>query len=122
MREAVLQQEIRLALGQRDDIMLFRINVGKFRPLEGGPRVIQSAPEGTPDLLGVIHRRIFGQVGDHFAVDEWVGQAFGIEVKTEKGKQRTAQVAWQNAWEKRGGIYILARSLDDVYRGLDITP
>lgn len=122
MREAVLQQEIRLALGQRDDIMLFRVNVGKFRPLEGGPRVIQSAPEGTPDLLGVIHRRIFGQVGDHFAVDEWVGQAFGIEVKTEKGKQRTAQVAWQNAWEKRGGIYILARSLEDVYRGLDITP
>lgn len=106
MREAVLQQEIRLALGQRDDIMLFRINVGKFRPLEGGPRVIQSAPEGTPDLLGVISP----------------GRAFGIEVKTEKGKQRTAQVAWQNAWEKRGGIYILARSLDDVYRGLDITP
>jgi hypothetical protein len=105
-REAVLQQEIRLALGQRDDIMLFRINVGKFRPLEGGPRVIQSAPEGTPDLLGVISP----------------GRAFGIEVKTEKGKQRTAQVAWQNAWEKRGGIYILARSLDDVYRGLDITP
>lgn len=106
MREAVLQQEIRLALGQRDDIMLFRINVGKFRPLEGGPRVIQSAPEGTPDLLGVISP----------------GRAFGIEVKTEKGKQRTAQVAWQNAWEKRGGIYILARSLEDVYRGLDITP
>lgn len=120
--EAVLQQEIRLALGLRDDIFMFRINVGKFRPLEGGPRVIQSAPEGTPDLMGVIHRRIFGQVGDHFAVDEWVGQAFGIEVKTAKGKQRDAQKRWQDAWEKRGGIYILARSLDDVYRGLDIMP
>lgn len=104
--EAVIQQNIRLALGQRDDIMLFRINVGKFRPLEGGARVIQSAPEGTPDLLGVISP----------------GRAFAIEVKTDKGKQRTAQVAWQNAWEKRGGIYILARSVEDVYRGLDITP
>lgn len=106
MSEAVIQQQIRLALGQRDDIMMFRINVGKFRPLDGGPRVIQSAPEGTPDLLGVI----------------MPGRAFAIEVKAPKGKQRTAQVAWQHAWEKRGGIYILARSLEDVYRGLDITP
>ena len=75
MREAVIQQDIRLALGQRQDIMMFRINVGKFRPLDGGARVIQSAPEGTPDLLGVITP----------------GRAFAIEVKTEKGKQRLAQ-------------------------------
>jgi len=107
-REAVLQQQIRLALGMRDDIMMFRINVGKFRPIDGAQqRVIQSAPEGTPDLLGVIKR------GD-------IGQAFGIEVKTIKGRQRDAQRAFQDAWEKRGGIYILARSVDDVYRGLDI--
>ena len=106
MSEAVLQQEIRLALGQRQDIMMFRINVGKFRPLDGGPRVIQSAPEGTPDLLGVITP----------------GRAFAIEVKAQRGKQRDVQVAWQVAWEKRGGIYILARSLDDVYKGLDINP
>jgi hypothetical protein len=106
--EAALQQQIRLALGMRDDIMMFRINVGKFRPIDGAQgRVIQSAPEGTPDLLGVIKR---GEIG----------QAFGIEVKSIRGKQRDAQRAFQGAWEKRGGIYILARSLDDVYLGLDI--
>ena len=33
MKEAVLQQNIRLALGMRDDIFMFRINVGKFRPI-----------------------------------------------------------------------------------------
>ena len=106
-REAVIQQEIRLALGMRDDIFMFRINVGKFRPLDGGPRVIQSAPDGTPDLMGVMGPS---------------GKAFGIEVKAAKGKQREAQKRWQEAWEKRGGIYILARSLEDVYRGLDIDP
>ena len=106
MSEAVLQQEIRLALGQRQDVMMFRINVGKFRPLDGGPRVIQSAPEGTPDLLGVITP----------------GRAFAIEVKAQRGKQRQVQAAWQLAWERRGGIYILARSLEDVYKGLDIKP
>jgi len=105
--EAVLQQEIRLALGLRDDIMMFRINVGVFRPLEGDQRrVIRSAPEGTPDLLGVMSP----------------GRAFAIEVKAPKGRQREAQAAWQGAWEKRGGIYVLARSLADVYKGLDITP
>lgn len=106
MKEAVIQQDIRLALGMRDDVFLFRINVGKFRPLEGGQRVIQSAPEGTPDLLGVLNP----------------GKAFAIEVKTERGRQRPAQISWQQAWEKRGGIYILARSVEDVYRGLDIEP
>lgn len=105
MSEAVLQQEIRLALGLRDDLFLFRINVGKFRPLDGGKRVIQSAPEGTPDLLGVMIP----------------GRAFAIEVKAPRGTQREAQKRWQAAWEKRGGIYILAKSLADVYKGLDIT-
>ena len=106
MKEAILQAEIRLALGRRMEIMMFRINVGKFRPLDGGARVIQSAPEGTPDLLGVIAP----------------GRAFAIEVKAQRGKQRQVQAAWQVAWERRGGIYILARSLDDVYKGLDIKP
>jgi hypothetical protein len=132
--EAAIQQEIRLALGMREDIMMFRINVGKFRPIDGGPRVIQSAPEGTPDLLGVMAVRaciinekvraaapIDGSTGD-IIMPKIFGRAFAIEVKTEKGQQRLAQKAWQNAWEKRGGIYILARSVADVYKGLDIQP
>lgn len=106
MREAVLQQNIRLALGMRDDIFLFRINVGVFRPIDGpDKRAIRSAPEGTPDLMGVLAP----------------GRAFAIEVKAPRGTQREAQKRWQEAWEKRGGIYILAKSLEDVTKGLDIT-
>jgi hypothetical protein len=104
--EAVIQQSIRLALGMRDDIMMFRINVGVFRPLHGDQkRAIRSAPDGTPDLIGVMSP----------------GRAFAIEVKTAKGQQHEAQKNWQKAWEKRGGIYILARSIEDVYKGLDIS-
>jgi hypothetical protein len=103
MNEAQIQYQIRLALGQRDDVMLIRINVGKFRPLHGPQdRVIISAPPGTPDLLGV-----------------WSGKALAIEVKDAKGKQRTEQVAFQRAWEARGGVYILARSVDDVLSRID---
>ena len=98
--EARIQSEIRLALGQRDDVMLFRINVGKFRPLHGPEdRVIQSAPNGTPDLLGVLGPD---------------GRALAIEVKDAKGRQRPEQIAFQKAWEARGGLYILARSVEDV--------
>lgn len=98
MSEARTQSDIRLALGQRDDVMLIRINVGKFRPLHGPQdRVIISAPPGTPDLLGV-----------------WNGRALAIEVKSLKGRQREEQVAFQRAWECKGGLYILARSVDDV--------
>lgn len=105
MSEAALQSEIRLALGQRDDVMLFRINVGKFRPLHGPQdRVIQSAPNGTPDLLGVL--------APH-------GRALAIEVKAPKGRQREEQQAFQRAWEARGGLYILARSVDDVLSRID---
>ena len=104
--EAVIQQKIRLALGMRDDIFMFRINVGVFRPMHGDQRrAIRSAPDGTPDLLGV----------------KAPGLAFGIEAKAAKGTQREAQKNWQKAWEKRGGIYILARSVEDVYKGLDIS-
>lgn len=98
--EASIQSAIRLALGQRDDVMLLRINVGKFRPLHGDQdRAIQSAPPGTPDLLGV-----------------WDGKALAIEVKNAKGRQRPEQVAFQKAWQARGGVYILARSVEDVIR------
>ena len=42
------------------------------------------------------------------------GQFWAIEVKAPKGRQSPAQAAFQAEVEKRCGIYILARSLDDV--------
>lgn len=131
MSEAVLQQNIRLALGLRDDIFMFRVNVGVFKPLHGNQdRAIRSAPDGTPDLLGVLLRKL-DVPGIRYLKDDEppiainvssFGQAFAIEVKAAKGKQRDVQMRWEEAWVKRGGIYILARSIEDVYDGLDITP
>lgn len=110
MSEAPFLAEVRLALGCRADIMMFRINTGKFLPLDWLPgkpkRVIESAPPGTPDLLGVLAP----------------GRAFAIETKSLKGPHRERQKDFQKAWERRGGIYILARTMDDVYSGLGIAP
>ena len=133
MTEAAIQSAIRLALGQRDDVMLFRINVGKFRPLHGDQnRVIQSAPNGTPDLLGVVEvsppASLMDEVCAQLQPDTlaellaWLhenrGRAMTVEVKSEIGKQQPDQKSFQGAWEKRGGLYIIARSLDDVLSAL----
>lgn len=102
-KEAHVLGEIRLHLGRTDDVMLIRINTGKFRPIKGPQnRVITSAPAGTPDLLGVMRG----------------GLALAIETKG-RGKQSPAQKNFQTAWERRGGVYIVAKSLQDVIERLD---
>lgn len=39
---------------------------------------------------------------------------WSIECKTLTGEQRRTQVAFQAEWERHGGLYTLARSVDDV--------
>jgi hypothetical protein len=46
------------------------------------------------------------------------GRFLGIEVKAPKGKQSDDQLAMQAQIENKGGLYIVARSLDDVLNAL----
>jgi hypothetical protein len=39
-----------------------------------------------------------------------------VEVKDVKGRQNENQIAFQRAFEEAGGVYILARRLEDVYQ------
>lgn len=122
--EASLLAEVKLAIGARRDLMSLRINTGKFAAPAGGgrTRMVQSAPNGTADIL-CVQRRVVDTIRvinpDSFTPYEkretiTFGQAIAIETKTAKGRQREAQVNWQAAWENAGGIYILARSVADV--------
>ena len=56
----------------------------------------------------------FGAVGspDIFALKG--GILYGIEVKTTKGTQSDHQIEFQKNMETHGGIYFVARSIDDV--------
>jgi hypothetical protein len=56
----------------------------------------------------------FGEVGspDIFLVKG--GKIYGIEVKSEDGKQSDNQKTWQKGFEKAGGIYLLARSVEGL--------
>ena len=62
----------------------------------------------------------FGKAGDADIVLCYKGQFCAIEVKGEKGKQTQEQACYQSDLESAGGRYILARSLEDVKRGLGI--
>lgn len=42
------------------------------------------------------------------------GRATFIEVKTSDGELRPAQAAFQTSVERAGGVYLVARSVDDV--------
>ena len=58
--------------------------------------------KGSPDIICVID-----------------GRYIGIEVKSEIGRQSENQQIFQDRLEKAGGLYILARSLDDVINELN---
>lgn len=61
-----------------------------------------SIPSGWPDITGVLPS----------------GRFIGVECKAASGRQSPVQKAMEAAVRKRNGIYILAKSVDDVERGL----
>lgn len=60
----------------------------------------------------------FGLEGAGDAIGTRRGRAFQIETKTRTGYQKTNQKKFQKAWEKAGGLYILARDPQEAVRKL----
>lgn len=48
----------------------------------------------------------------------WNGKFLAVELKSGIGKQSPDQVLFENAVTQAGGIYILARTVDDIKRGI----
>ncbi len=61
----------------------------------------------------------FGATGSPDIVAVWKGQYIGIEVKDIKGKLNENQVRFRDNLLAAGGLYILARSVDDVISFFD---
>ena len=80
----------------KDFLAIYR--VWTFPVLQG----IGSA-KGIPDRLGIYR-----------------GRPLAIEFKSPKGKLTENQERFRSHWESQGGIYILARSIEDLQEGLDI--
>jgi hypothetical protein len=82
-------------------IFHWRNNTGAFKPEHGG--YVRYGAKGSPDILAVLPPN---------------GRLLGIEVKDVKGKLNDNQLAFKADLERAGGIYLVARSLDDVIEEL----
>lgn len=104
-RESFVQREILRLYGAHPRIRLWRANAGRalVATAAGGLRSMQVNIPGCPDLIG------------------WLaptGRFLGIECKGDRGKLRPEQAAFRDRLEKDGGLYIVARSVEDVDRVL----
>lgn len=106
--ETDLQQRIRLALGTRPDLRIFRNQVGQLPDPRTGRPVQFGLARGSADLIG--WRTIT-------VTPEMVGQRIAvftsIEVKTQAGRLTPAQHNWLNTVRCSGGIAGVARSVTD---------
>lgn len=82
--------------------LVMRGELGAAIGASKGLRPITYGVPGQPDIMGVL-------LG---------GRLLGIEVKAEHGRQTSEQIAFQRMMERFGGLYILARSVEDVETSL----
>ena len=76
-------------------IFHYRQNTGGFRDSQN--HFYRFGHVGAPDIVAVVD-----------------GRYVGIEVKGPKGRQREEQKQFQQDLERAGGVYVLARGLEEV--------
>lgn len=112
--ETTLQQQIRLAVGTRSDLRLFRNQVGSLPDPRTGRLVTFGLARGSADLIGWRTITVTPEmVGRRLAV------FCSIEVKTPTGRLRADQQAWLTAVQGAGGVAGVARSIGDAVTLLD---
>lgn len=113
-KEAQIQQEIMLEISKSPANLVVRRNVGDFRTTDG--RYIRIGQKGEADVQGIIGNQCCKKCGA-----EIHPLPFAIEVKDATNTQSEEQVNWEkNVWGRRGGLYILARSVEDALKGLGL--
>lgn len=113
--EGVIKSNILRAVGRRRDVFVWNNPTGVARTMDGN-RIIKFGCPGSPDILGIQEVTITPEM-----VGMTFGRAFGIEVKTDRGVQSEQQKRFESAWRLRGGLYLLARSPQDVVARLDLS-
>jgi len=112
--ETTLQQQIRLALGTRPDLRLFRNNTGTLPDPRTGRPVQFGLARGSADLIGLRTVTITPDM-----VGQQVAVFTSIAVKTPKGRATEAQQNWLQMVRSLGGIAGIARSVQDAQNLLD---
>jgi len=111
--ETKIQQEIRLALGTREDVRLFRNQVGQLPDPRTGRPVQFGLARGSADLVGWKTVTITPDM-----VGTEVAQFVSLEIKTPNGRLSAYQKAWAACVQKAGGLVGVCRSPDEAKRFL----
>ena len=103
MREAEIQQQIRLALGRETDLVLWRNNVG-IGTMDDGSKQQFGLCKGASDLVGILAP---------------TGRFVAFEVKSAKGRVRDEQKLFLELVRGRGGFAAVVRSVDEAKAALE---
>jgi hypothetical protein len=95
MSEGHIQDEIRLALSDERDLVLWRNNSGVAE--HRGARVRYGLATGSADLIGCLD-----------------GRFIALEVKTSTGRATPEQRLWLDLVRRHGGFAAIVRSVDDA--------
>lgn len=96
MLERQIQRDIQLRFGALPWMRLWRVNVGVARTPDGG--MMRFGLPGMADLSGIVA----------------CGRRLEIEVKGPKGRLTEQQEAWGRCISALGGLYLVARSAEEV--------
>lgn len=98
MREAVLQDAIRLALAEVPGLVIWRNNVGVGTVGHSQAKVRFGLSVGSSDLIGIVR------------MEDGTGRFVALEVKTDKGALSPAQRQWLQLVRSLGGFAEVVRS------------
>ena len=87
-QETVLQQNIRLALGQEKNLRLFRNQVGQLPDPRTGRYIQFGLAKGSSDLIGFKTVKVTPDM-----VGQEIAQFVSLEIKTETGKLTKMQTS-----------------------------
>lgn len=103
------QNPILLAIGARDDVIVWRQQSGMFRQLTPPHTPIRVGQVGQSDLGGIVAVTITPEM-----VGKTIGVAVQMELKTETGRPTREQLGWGRAVQQRGGVFRVVRSVPEA--------
>ena len=115
-QETVLQQNIRLALGQEKNLRLFRNQVGQLPDPRTGRYIQFGLAKGSSDLIGFKTVKVTPDM-----VGQEIAQFVSLEIKTENGKLTKMQHNWLQKVKTSGGIVGVARTVKDALKILKVS-
>lgn len=110
MLESKLQRDIRLHLGQKPDLIIWRQNVGKVHDSRSDNWVHVGLCVGSSDLIGIVS---VPQESDGFVI-ECLGRFFAAEIKGPHGTVSKEQQAFLDLVNKAGGYGCILRSVAEA--------